>query len=578
MRTYSRVAILTIACWSWCPRMGASADLNYYIPKDVLVVTSTTTVTTTRKVEELSGAQTKQCLTGHGVPLPGQTDLQQVARELCLTSTPATTRDGVVALQLVPDLRLGVALSSKGGGLMDDSQSVQLTDGMLLKGLNLSSVGRAGETLTSIARFVGAVAGILPIVGIAAQAPPPPLVPVSDCDPFSKDLRDLAASTRLWLWEHQARCDDWKRISRLSDSHDSLVNNRVELDKQVQSADKPALETLLKKVDALNDEIGKLEKEIKSRQDAFNQLLAANLQELNLGAKSESRQISRVLELYDLPKSDTLHAGDTTVDVSGFPKATRDLWTDAGIIAALDGGQTCPDGSIKVPDNPASDKSVTVAFRQGMPVRLTVFVMDQQPEPGGQASSIARLRRVSDQWQNVMHPCLPVNTMTFSKSAWAKRSMAVTFDDRGRPQKVDWSSDSNVAAVAASLANSAKALRDEYAETVNKGVQIQTDRRALQLNDLTARLERLQKQKAILDTQLQVDATGLNREASLKQQQAAADLAELQAQINLQNAQATADQNQQIDQMKVAIDLLKQQLALLQAQQDLDKARKGGGQ
>ena len=576
MRAYARGAGIATVCLLSYVHVGAT-DLSYYIPKDVLVVTTTTTVATTRKVEDLAGTQRTRCITGHGVLPEGQTTLQQVAHELCLTSTPLTTRDGTVGLQLVPDMKLAVSLSTKGGGLMDESQSVQLTDGMLLKGLNLSSVGRAGEALTSIAKFVGVVGRLLPLAGIGAAVPPPPLVPVSDCDPFSKDLRDLPASTRLWLWEQQARCDDWKRMSKLSDDRDALMDARVELEKQVQSADRPALETLLKKVDALNGEIGRLEKDLKARQDAFKLLAAANLEELNLGTRSQARQISRVLELPELPTSETLHAGDTSVDVTKFSKAAQTLWADAGIIAAMDGGQACPDGHIKLPDNSSSDKTVTVAVRQGMPVRISVFVMDQQPDPGEQPPAVAKLRRVTDQWQNVMHPCLPVNTMTFSKSAWSKRSMAVAFDDRGRPQKVDWSSDSNVAAVAASLAGAATALRDEYAATTSKAVQIQADRRALQLNDLTARLEKLQKEKSVLDAQLQVDAAGLNREATLKQQQATADLAALQAEINLQNAQAGVEQKQQIEQMKSALDLLKQQLGLLQAQQDLEKARKGGG-
>jgi hypothetical protein len=166
--------------------------------------------------------------------------------------------------------------------------------------------------------------------------------------------------------------------------------------------------------------------------------------------------------------------------------------------------------------------------------------------------------------------------MEVGRSAWAKRQISVAFNDRGQPSTLDWAADSNVAAVTASLAASAGALRDEYTNTVSKLSQAASDRQTLALADLSSRLETLQKQKAILDAEVQLDAAGVNRDAAVKQQQAAADLAQLQAEASLQTAKSTADQQQQIAQLKTAVDLLKQQLELVQAQQALEKAQKGG--
>ncbi len=555
------------------------APLKYYIGQEIAVVNVTTTKTTTRKIEVVTEGARKGCERRHSrdAKSPGTA----ADTELCVTTTTMTTRDGSAALQLVPDPALGIAISSSNPGLADDSSSFQFTDGMLLKSINVSSTGRAGDVLTSIAKFAGlalAVGGL----GIAAQALPAKPVAVSTCNPFDPKYADLPDTARLWIWENQTQCDAWQAIADLQNKRDARVKDRAALQADVRSAPHAALKDLFDKIDKLQDEIDWLDKELKKRLDAFNGDLSAFTTQLNLGAHAESSHYAQTLSLADLPVSDglTRHLPEASVNTSQFTPAAQNLWNAARVILSLDNAPSCKSGkcSVTVPTNPDPKKFVQIGFRQGARVRIQLFIIDQQREANDPADqSIApRLRMVTDQWMNVAHPNLPISVVTFARSNWSKRDISMTFDEKGRPVTLTRASTSNIAALAAGIASAASALRDEAAATSDKLVQIDANRRTLQASELTAKLDKLKKQKDILDAQVQLDAAGTNRDAVLKQQQAAADLAALQAEASLQSAQASADQNTQIEQLKLQIEQVKQQIDLLQAQQQLDTLKKNG--
>jgi hypothetical protein len=235
MRRYTRVGLVFATSILGAPLSLAAQGLTYYIGQDIAIVTGTTSVTTTRTIEELTGISRDKCETRHGAqnaPTAKSASTAQsaatipvpVERELCVTSTPKTTRTGTAALQLVPDPTLAVVISPSSPGLIDQQQSVQLTDGLLLKSINVQNTGRAGDVITSIAKFAGTIGGLS---FLAAKALPAPPVAVSTCDPFDGSHKDLPDPVRLMLWENQDRCDKWTAIKRLDSSHDARVKDRT---------------------------------------------------------------------------------------------------------------------------------------------------------------------------------------------------------------------------------------------------------------------------------------------------------------------------------------------------------------
>jgi hypothetical protein len=256
-----------------------------------------------------------------------------------------------------------------------------------------------------------------------------------------------------------------------------------------------------------------------------------------------------------------------------YPKAYA-FFTKAHTIVTLSapippggvgGGAANATTPVTLPDVATKGKAFPVCFRQGEFLRLRLFAA---------VDDATHVTQVSDANENIMYPTLPVACMTFSPSALADRSLAITFDDKGRPSHVERSAKSDIAALAAALASSAATLRDEYAATLSKLVDIDTSKRALALNDLTTKLETLKKQKDILDTQLTVEANTANFTTSLEQKQAEAALSGLQAQITLDVARASADQQRDIGQIKTALELLNKQIELLKAQIEMDKTKR----
>jgi ribosomal protein L29 len=142
--------------------------------------------------------------------------------------------------------------------------------------------------------------------------------------------------------------------------------------------------------------------------------------------------------------------------------------------------------------------------------------------------------------------------------------------------RIDYTAGSSAAAAVTALASAGSTFRDEYATTVAKMVEIDTNARKLKLSDLTTKVDTLKKEQERLDTQLAVDTAGANFDLVLKQRQLAAEAATLQAQTALDTAVATAEQRKAIEEMKLEIELVKRELELLKAKQELAAGKSGG--
>lgn len=537
-------------------------NLRYHVGREVVVVQVTSTVKTTRKIETLRGDDRSRCVERHsGDPNP----------ELCMTVTTTTTREGAVNTKLVPDPKLGADLSTGNKAFTDDAMTVELRDGMLLHSINAQSTGRAGEVIVSIAKFAGFLFGAPGLLATVAPQAPEPRV-VSNCSPFTRPLADQPDTVRLWLWENQMHCDRWNEIRALQKARDALIVDRTALEHDIRGATGPELKLLLDKLKPVEEAIKKAEADLKPRQDAFNTQLETFAAALQLGTSPSTQSYDQVIDLSELPKPQGLSPGQTESAAdqvaTTFTDAAKELWKQARLIVTLDPALANP--CAPAPSIPAvtGDKNdVRIYFRQGAPARMRVFIADQTSDPA------SKLRVVGDRFDNFVNSCLPVSMMTFSRSIWTSRELSLTFDDRGRPVKLVRTSKSDAAAIAASVSSATTAFRDEITATVGKVVELQSNRRKIDMDDLTRRLEQAKGEKDLLDAQLALDTANTNFDAALKQKHATATLDALKAELALASAQSTAEQTQQIELLKLAVTRINQELELIKAQQALDKAR-----
>jgi hypothetical protein len=555
------LALILVGCGQAISAGAQPPNFRYYIGKEVVVVQVTTTVKKARRIETLRGDDRSRCIEKHGDPAPDP--------ELCLTDTTTTTREGAVNTKLVPDPKLGADLNAAGKAFTDDAITVELRDGMLLHSINAQSTGRAGEVIVSIAKFAGFLFGA---PGLLASVTPPaaPVRAVSTCNPFTRPLADQPDTVRLWLWENQTQCERWNEIRTLQKAREALIVDRTALEHDIRGATGTELKLLLDKLKAVEDAIKRVDADLKPRQDAFNTQFETFAATLQLGSSSSTQSYDQVLDLSELPLPAGLSAGQSEAQAdqvaTKFSDAAKELWKQARLIVTLN-----PAFSSQCetpPSIPPGDKNdVRVYFRQGAPARMRAFIADQTSDPA------SKLRVVGDRFDNFVHSCLPVSAMTFSRSVWTSRELSLTFDDRGRPVKLVRTSKSDAAAIAASVSSATTAFRDEITATVGKVVELQSNRRKIDMDDLTRRLERAKGEKDLLDAQLAFDTASTNFDAALKQKQATATLDALKAELALASAQSTAEQTQQIELLKLAVTRINQELELIKAQQALDKAR-----
>jgi hypothetical protein len=563
------VAVLCAAFPGPAWTASAAEPLRYFVGKEILLVQVSKTTRTTRRIETLKGDSVGRCAIRHA-------GAGEPAVELCVTESAVTTREGVISTRLVPDPRLSADVSLAGKPLTDDQTTIEWRDGMLLHSLNAQSTGRAGDIVTAIARFAGLVIGAPGLLPTGrTTGPTAETRPVGTCNPFERPMTDQPDVLRLWLWENQEQCERWRETRRRQGARESLLDDRAALEHEIKGATAPELKLLVDKLAKVEGAIKKADSDLKARNEAFDAGLDAFAASLRLGVASTSRSYDQVLDLRDLPEPSGLSAGldESTAGaaVRSFSDAARQLWDEARLIVTFDPvvPASCDPGP-QVPGNGAAgDKNVvTIYFRQGQPARMRAFIADQASDP-----VTPRLRVIADRFDNFVHGCLPVSAMSFSRSAWASRELSVTFDDRGRPVKLVRNSKTDAAAMAAALASSANGFRDELAATVARVADVQANRRKVELDDLTTRIEKTQTEKELLDAQLAVGVAGVNYDTALKQKQASAALDLLKADLALATAQATAEQARQIDALKAAIALVNQQIDLIKAQQALERVK-----
>lgn len=621
-RTWARRALfvlLTASAVAVPSVLGAADDpakpahpFRYYIGHEVVVVDVTLTAKTTRKIETLSGTALARCLATHtrrstpaapATAAPGTAPAAAAPAasaasvpadpDLCVTQTTVTTREGTTASKLVPDPNVHADIRLGSSGWTDDELTIELREGMLLGSINAKSTGRAGEVIASIAKFAGVLMGGIP--GLAATSGTPPARPAiagSTCDPFVKPYGDLPDPTRLVLWERQQLCEQYDTIRQLQKAGDALVADRLKLEHDIRGATDQELKLLLKKLETVQAAIELGQENLAPRVKQLQTQLEAFVTALDLGTTTATRRHNQVLDLSEL--SPLSKADKTPFFVHGmteaaaesviltrpeFKPSVRKLWEAAKLIVTLDpmAPITCsPDGKpVPVPAPPTDNKQLQIAFRQGAPARLTVFLADQAGDPaaGPSANPPSTLRVVADRFDNVVHRCSPVTSVIFKRSAWAKRELSLTFDEKGRPVRLQRVAASDFAAMAAAAASGATALRDEIKTTVAAGVEITENRNKIELAELTARLDRVKKEKEVLDAQLALQVAGAGFDTSLRQQAATNELNRLQAEITLANAESTANQRALLEQLKLQLDLVKQELEVLKAQAEIAKLK-----
>ena len=585
--------------------------LAYHLPKQILLLETTTTTETRRGAREqrsVSGpcdsnapvyplikppAAPKPTGTAGGKqppPAPSEPVTPAIGvpqGKLCIEENVTTNRAVNAQLKLVPDLSAGAyRLAIPGKALADVKLSVEMRDGSTLKGLNVASQGRAGDVILGIARFAATVLGSGVVQFAQAGAPPAG----TDCNPFLDPFDDRPDFLRLLLSRNSSACEAWTASEAWNEHAQKLAAAVKTSEETLGGTSFPALNELIARLKEQRKAVDDAKKMAAAYQATVMALLDDFTRTNALGTKKEETRSTETLDLSELPNG-SVDVKDGETDWVALQNAlgsqygaAKEVLKRSGVIARMivmkhgDAPTTDPGG--KYICSEGGNDRLDIWFRPAQPVTFQFFVAETPVDDGRPRrdpvtnKELQIMKLAVTRIEPVTFLGIKPRCVTFKASAFANRELIVSFDERGQLAKIDATAGSSAAAALTALASAATTFRDEYAATVAKMVDIDQNERKLKLNDVTTRVEQLKKDRERLDAQLALEAGTANYDLALQQQKLAAQAAELQAQAALDLTTATADQKLALEEMKLQIEIIKRELELLKAQQELSDGRK----
>jgi hypothetical protein len=218
------------------------------------------------------------------------------------------------------------------------------------------------------------------------------------------------------------------------------------------------------------------------------------------------------------------------------------------------------------PDPPGKNgKGSSIYYRQSIPMLLCFYGID---------AGYKKLENLSQELVHVLHPKMPAYHFTFKANAFAKRHLALVFDEKGRPITVERSGTSSLKELSGALAESAVIARDEYVNTLEKMVKAQEFKRELKFDEINTKIEQIKKEKELLEAQQALEGTSSNYELLLEKQRLDMELQILKLQLSIEEAKETQEQTLEIARLKLQLEKLQNELEILKAQLAIKKLKK----
>jgi hypothetical protein len=490
--------------------------------------------------------------------------IDEVQKKVTTPTVTDVERAGTLQLRTIADDTTSYTLDLGGAMLRDTSIGIDVAGGGLLKTVSSASTGRAGELVQAIGRFVGLALGSLPSVAflparVAGAVPAGKEAPLL-CDIFAGDLRIQPKRVRGFVYENADGCALYNDIRAHEQTLMKLQRQRAEKALELGSLPDAQVKSRQKLLQELTLAVIQARDVVDRERAAFATAIEGWAQAKGLGAKTKTETFTQTFSLKELPES--LNKLSDSAAMRAFEAISGVVVTAAAVAK--------PESPAK-DDMPSGGGDLIVWYRESTPFRFEMFTRNERDAPGDPATYTSAAVVLAD----AIPAGAAKRAIEFDTSAWAKRTVGVTFDDRGRPVRLDRSSGATAASVALAVTDATRGARDEYAASLGKLVEIQDARRKVELSGLTTKIEELKKKKESLDAQLALESGTANFDVLLQQNQLSADLSLLQSQYAKASYEAGYDRRLEIEALKQQVEVLRQQVDLLKAQRELEKVSKG---
>lgn len=204
------------------------------------------------------------------------------------------------------------------------------------------------------------------------------------------------------------------------------------------------------------------------------------------------------------------------------------------------------------------EEKTHIYYRSAYTAMLTTYATQRTADPqGGEQELLRFFSAVSDE---VVHPKMPVQGIAFEPSAFAERKISMGFDDKGRLVRFEQSGKSSVVDATSAAAEAVRTVRDEYATTLSRLAEITDTKRQLDQSDVVTEIDRLRKQKELLDARLELSGTRGSYDLLLERKRIDAELSVLQGRRALSDQPDTATVSREVAELRSKLDQLSREM------------------
>ncbi len=294
--------------------------------------------------------------------------------------------------------------------------------------------------------------------------------------------------------------------------------------------------------------------------------------ETGIDGPTRTEVVRMTFDLNDIPSPDMLAGAvspDPTTRVAGmtdaqvraalksFPRMLE-LYDRTGIALTLTPAPYIARGGTVWEVAEPGERKTHIYYRAAYTALLTTYATSRtSDEQGGEQELLRFFSVVSDE---VIHPKMPVQGIAFEPAAFAERKISLGFDDKGRLVRYEQTGKSSVVGATTTAADALRTARDEYASTLSRIAEIQDTKRRLDQNDVLTEIDRLRKQRQLLDARLELSGTRGSYDLLLERKRIDAELAAIQARRSLAGERDAGAVSQEVGELRAKLDQLARDL------------------
>lgn len=382
-------------------------------------------------------------------------------------------------------------------------------------------------------------------------------------------LARSAKHRRLWLDVREAEAVLLERSCK-----------RAELERTAERATGKPLEDLRVRISSHRDLEYAARLDLRTASEELDSAVRRFQLETGIDGPRRTEVVRVTFDLEEIPPPDMLRraalaeaparvAGMTDAEVrkalESFPRML-DLYDRTGIALTLTPPPYAARGGTVWSSDSTGPAPTRIYYRPSYTAVLTTYSTSRTADEQGGEQELLRLFSVAS--DDVVHRKMPMMGFTFAPEDFAERRVSITFDAMGRLARFDQSGRSAAAGATSAAADAVRIARDEYADTLTRIADIQDVQRRITQSDVITEIDRLTKQRELLDARLELSGARSSYDLVLEKKRIDAELGLVQSKRSLAEEKGAPEVSTELAELRARLEALAKEIEALKHRTD----------